>query len=114
NTGSGITLAGSGTLSMNDALDVAKIQPSESSASAGTLTLTDQLTLANGGAIVVDLFSGVGGDGYNLSDRVDLQGGSITLGGNNTIEVQSVKSGIFDLGNIGSLYGSIGLTVNGE
>lgn len=114
NTGTGITLAGSGTLSMNDALDVAKIQPGESSASAGTLTLTDQLTLANGGAIVVDLFSGVGGDGYNLSDRVDLQGGSITLGGNNTIEVQSVKSGIFDLGNIGSLYGSIGLTVNGE
>lgn len=114
NTGTGITLAGSGTLSMSAPLNVAKIVPGESSSSAGTLTLSDQVTLANGGSIVVDLFSGIGTDGYNISDRVDLQGGSITLGGNNTIELQSVKSGTFDLGNLGSLYGSIGLTINGE
>ncbi|WP_334319747.1 autotransporter outer membrane beta-barrel domain-containing protein [Termitidicoccus mucosus] len=114
--GTGLGLAGSGTLSTGVALNASLVRPgADGVTGAQILTLTDSVTLASGGIIAMDLFAGTGTDGYGLSDRVMLAGaGAITLAGGNRLDIQSVQSGIFNLGNIGSLYGNIQLTLNGE
>lgn len=110
--GADFTLAGSGTFSTP--LTASKIRVGSGTSAPQTLAFTNNVTLSDGGTIDIDLFSGSGLDGYGLSDRVNLAGGTITLAGNNRIDIGIVQSGTFNLGNIGGLYGNITLTINGE
>lgn len=111
--GAGLTLAGSGTFATP--LTASKIRAGSTTPSPQELTFASNVTLADGGTIDLDLFAGAGADGYGLSDRVHIaDGGAITLVGNNRIDIGLVQSGTFNLGAIGSLFGSIALTINGE
>jgi outer membrane autotransporter protein len=112
--GNNLVVMGSGTISAGGRLNIAKIRvDGAGSATAGVLALADDISLADNAVLEMDLFEGMGGDGYNISDRMQFLGSSIIAGTGNTIDVKSLHNGVYNLGNIGSLEDDLTVTING-
>jgi outer membrane autotransporter protein len=109
--GSGLILAGSGTIRADNAggLNVAKIRVGESagSAQAQTLTLVDNnITLAGGAVLQFDLDAGSASDSLFVNN--------LTLAGGAVIDLGWVESGSFSLlsWNTAGLSGTAGLSLS--
>jgi outer membrane autotransporter protein len=106
-------LAGSGTLQLaplGAGWQAASIRVgADTSAGAQTLALVDNVTLADGAIISVDLFNNNQGDRLALENSAALAAtGSVVL------DLATVRTGVFNLGNFGALAGALNLTINGE
>ncbi|OAM88796.1 hypothetical protein AW736_17385 [Termitidicoccus mucosus] len=89
--GTGLTLAGSGTIAIPQALDAAAVRVGEAGATAAqTLSLTGNLTLADGAVLRHDLYAG------GAADLLAALG-DFALTGTATIDLGAVDSGTFTL-----------------
>jgi autotransporter-associated beta strand protein len=112
--GAGATFGGSGTAGAGAAGNVivasgATLKAGHSDAVSGTLTLNN-LTVTGGAIFQIDLFDDMDG-AVKQSDRI-MGTGSIQISGTNIIDIATLASGTFNLGDLTGLAGAYQVTLN--